>query len=123
MTMARTQPSQIKNIIQAAVHKARVQKQATALVGRAWQSAAGKGAAKHSRPIKLTRKTLVVSVDSSAWIYYLHNRKPQIEAVLNKLLAAQAVKIRLRAGDDSEQKNNNTTNKKQKRKDCAKKTN
>jgi predicted nucleic acid-binding Zn ribbon protein len=121
--MARTQPAQIKSIIQNAIQKVRAQKQATARVKRAWQTAVGKEAARHSRPIKLSRKTLVVSVDSSAWIYYLHNRKQQIEAAINKHLDAQhTIKIMLRAGDDSEQKNKASTSKKQKNKSCAKKT-
>jgi predicted nucleic acid-binding Zn ribbon protein len=107
LSMTRTQPSQIKNIIKAAVEKAQAQKKTTGRTKRAWQIAAGRKAAKHSRPQRLTRKTLVVAVDSPVWIYYLHSHKQQIETALNNQLDARHhIKIRLCAGDYSDKTNN-----------------
>jgi len=98
--MARIQPVQIKNILKSAIIKAQAQQQATQQLERAWREAAGEEAAKHSFPQQITNKTLTVTVDSSVWIYYLHNRRQHIEQQLRKQLSTQYnIKIRLRAGE------------------------
>ena len=98
--MANKQPIQIKNILKSAIMKAQAQQQAAQHLKRVWREVAGEEAAKHSFPQQIINKTLTVTVDSSVWIYYLHNHRQDIEKQLRKQLATQHnIKIRLRAGE------------------------
>ena len=98
--MANKQPVRIKNILKSAIMKAQAQQQAAQDLKRVWREVAGEEAAKHSSPQQITNKTLTVTVDSSVWIYYLHNRRQSIEQQLrNQLATKHNITLRLRAGE------------------------
>lgn len=64
-----------------------------------WSKAAGEAASAHSQPTALQNKTLVINVDSSAWIYQLRLKERDLLKKINTLLEKEAVqKIRFRAG-------------------------
>jgi predicted nucleic acid-binding Zn ribbon protein len=98
--MDKTQPLQIKDVLKAAITKAQAQQRTAQRLQEAWQKAAGGKAARHSFPQRIINKTLIIKVDSSAWIYYLHNHRRVIEQRLRKQLSAQHdIRIRLHAGE------------------------
>ncbi len=66
----------------------------------AWQRAVGVKAAKHSSPVGLKDKTLIVNVDSTVWIYQLRLKEADILKKMRKQLKKPGVeKIRFRAGE------------------------
>ena len=66
----------------------------------AWERAAGKTAARHSAPVSLRNKTLIVSVDSTVWMYQLRLQNAGLLKKINKQLKSHSVEsIRLRAGE------------------------
>ncbi|MFA5068730.1 MAG: DciA family protein [Candidatus Omnitrophota bacterium] len=93
-------PVQIKDIIRSAVDKARAAQKGTDDLRKAWQSAAGNEAAAHSYPRKKNGDTVVIVVDSSVWMHYLHCNKNVIENKLAVFLATgKGVHIKLMAGE------------------------
>ena len=65
----------------------------------AWYKAAGSKAAKHSSPAALKDETLLVNVDSTAWIYQLRLKEQDLLKKISRLLKKQKIqKIRFRAG-------------------------
>jgi predicted nucleic acid-binding Zn ribbon protein len=66
----------------------------------AWEKAAGKKAAKHTRPVGLRRASLTVNVDSSSWLFELTLKKRAILEKLQAKLEGEKLKaIRFRIGD------------------------
>ena len=66
----------------------------------AWQGAVGERASCHSRPVSISRKTLIVEIDSSTWFYTLNLKKKGILKDIKKKLGEDKVKdIRFRMGD------------------------
>ena len=66
----------------------------------AWHKAAGPKATKHSRPVLIRDKTLLVNVDSTTWIYQLRLKEQTLLKKLGRLLERQKIqKIRFRAGE------------------------
>lgn len=64
-----------------------------------WDSFAGKLLARHSSPVDLRNKTLVVNVENSAWMYMLRLKQAQILGNINKALAGGDIQdIKLRVG-------------------------
>lgn len=67
---------------------------------KAWEEAAGKQAAKHTKIKQLVKNRLIINVDSPTWIYQLNLNKESIESKLNTYLGRPpAIKIIFRAGD------------------------
>lgn len=67
---------------------------------RRWRSAAGKKAARHSRPVSLKRGILRVNVSGSSWLYELTLKKKKIVGKLAGKMKGKAVKeIRFRIGE------------------------
>ena len=65
-----------------------------------WEAAAGCGAAKHSKPITIKKSELVVSVDSSSWLYEMTLRKKDILKNLEWKFGKKNIKnIRFRIGE------------------------
>jgi len=96
-------PILLKEILKTTIKKAEEQKKGLLSeeeVQEAWQEAVGTGAAKHTKPKKLTKTILTVDVDSPTWIYQLNINKEKIEGRLNRLLKRkQPIKIKFRAGE------------------------
>ncbi len=66
----------------------------------AWLDAAGENAAKHTKPKKMTKTTLVIDVDSPTWIYQLNINKSKIEKRLNRYFKnKKPITIKFRAGE------------------------
>lgn len=71
----------------------------------AWKEAAGKAAARHSRPVSFRRAVLIVNVENSSWLYELTVRRRRIIAALEAALEDKKIKdIRFRIGDIKEGK-------------------
>jgi len=71
----------------------------------AWRRAVGEAAAKYSRPVSLSKASLVVNVASSSWLYELTVRKKEIVKALEKELKGKKIKeLRFRIGDIGEAK-------------------
>lgn len=69
-------------------------------VARTWERAAGKRAARHSRPVSFKKGVLRVAVDGSSWLYELSTKKKAILKKLEgKLGTKKAIDITLRIGD------------------------
>ncbi len=69
-------------------------------IREAWKAAAGKEAADHSRPTALRRKSLLVQVDDSSWLYQITLGKEKILEKLQEMLGKEAIEtIQLRIGD------------------------
>lgn len=67
-----------------------------------WQKAAGKKFYLHAQPISFRRKRLVVSVDSSSWLYELTMRKEKIAARLKRMLREDFKELQFRIGNPEE---------------------
>lgn len=66
----------------------------------AWETAAGRRAAKHARPASLKKSKLVVNVDGSSWLYELTLKKKEILKKLEGHLGNKRVSdIRFRIGE------------------------
>ena len=66
----------------------------------AWECAAGKPAAAHSRPISINKAVLAVNVDGSGWLYELTVKKKEILGKLGGILKSRKIKdIRFRIGE------------------------
>ena len=69
-----------------------------------WKKAAGEKAVRHSIPINIKENTLIVNVDSTAWIYQLKLKQDQILKKLTKIPTTEKIKkIRFRAGEIDKQ--------------------
>ena len=65
-----------------------------------WGAAAGCDAAKHSKPVAIKKSELVVSVDSSSWLYEMTLRKKAILKGLEGKFGKKVIKnIRFRIGE------------------------
>jgi len=64
-----------------------------------WARIAGKKAARHSRPVSFRNSQLVISVDSSSWLYELNSNKRTILKKLASVPGGAGIKnIRFRIG-------------------------
>lgn len=52
-----------------------------------WTRAAGKRAAKHSRPVQLKKSKLIVNVENSSWLYELTLNRKKIVPKLDREIA------------------------------------
>lgn len=69
-------------------------------IARVWARAAGKKAAKHTRPVSLRKSVLLVNVDGSGWLYELTTKKREMLKKLAGGVAGKKIKeIRLRIGE------------------------
>ncbi|MDP3790474.1 MAG: DUF721 domain-containing protein [Candidatus Omnitrophota bacterium] len=69
-------------------------------VTAAWESAIGKGAARHSKVRLLKDGRLVINMDDSSWLYELTVQKKEILKKLEETLKSKKIKsITLRIGD------------------------
>ncbi len=72
------------------------------LIPEMWRETVGDGIADHTRPLRLSRKTLTISVDSSAWMNELQYSIPAMIEKLNARLGQGKVKgIRMKLADPS----------------------
>ena len=70
-------------------------------IEKIWETAVGKEASRHSRPVRFKGNLLMINVDSSTWIYQLNIKKKTIEQRMGKLLKHKGpLKISLRVGED-----------------------
>lgn len=97
------QPSRIKDVVGAVIAKMSGEKKDKIdQIQEAWRAVVDKRTNAHARPASFRTKKLIVSVDSSAWMYELNMRKDQIKAGINSRLegSKEAVKeIILRIGE------------------------
>ncbi len=70
-------------------------------IASVWARAAGRKAAKHTRPVSLRRSVLIVNVDGSGWLYELTTKKREIiKKLARRGIAGKKIKeIRLRIGE------------------------
>jgi predicted nucleic acid-binding Zn ribbon protein len=98
----KNKPSHISQVVKdifGELDKAGVSNPDKVDISTVWVKAAGQKAARHSSPASLRNKTLLVSVDSSAWIYQLRLKEQELIKKMAKLLNKQEIeKIRFRAG-------------------------
>ncbi len=66
----------------------------------AWKGALGKRAASHTLPVALRKGSLIVNVDSSAWLYELTMERREILKKLDSEIKGNKIKgIRFRIGE------------------------
>ncbi len=96
-------PTPLKEILKTAIKTAEEQKKGLLSeeeVWGAWVDAAGQNAARHTKPKRLTKTTLIIDVDSPTWIYQLNINRSKIEKRLNRYLKNKnQIKIKFRAGE------------------------
>jgi len=101
--MEKKAPTLLKEILKTAIKQAEEQKKGLLTeeeVQVAWLDAAGENAAKHTKPKKMTKTTLVIDVDSPTWIYQLNINKSKIEKRLNRYFKnKKPITIKFRAGE------------------------
>ncbi|MDP8296981.1 MAG: DciA family protein [Candidatus Orphnella occulta] len=101
--MEKKAPTLLKEILKTAIKQAEEQKKGLLTeeeVQAAWLDAAGENAAKHTKPKKMTKTTLVIDVDSPTWIYQLNINKSKIEKRLNRYFKnKKPITIKFRAGE------------------------
>ncbi len=69
-------------------------------IEKTWKDIAGGKAFAHSKPASLRKKRLVVSVDSSSWLYELTLRKGELLAKLKKKIGGDKVEeLQFRIGE------------------------
>ncbi|MFH1479531.1 MAG: DUF721 domain-containing protein [Candidatus Omnitrophota bacterium] len=68
-------------------------------IEQAWKNIVGPEGVKHSRPIDIRKKVLIVEVSSSTWFYALNLKKKSILKDLEGLLEEKIEDIRFRMGD------------------------
>ena len=100
--MKQARPEHIKNIIghilgDRGLRLAEEQSE----ISLAWSKAVGKKISAHTKLSSIKKDRLVVSVDSSSWLYQLNLEKEKISKRLNKLLAKkeEPLKIYFRLGE------------------------
>ena len=66
-----------------------------------WENAAGKKAAKHTKPTFLKSKRLIINVSSSSWLYKLTLEKQNLMKEINKNLKGpkKIKELQFRIGD------------------------
>ena len=62
----------VKDVIKDLSGKGRVSEEE---IRRAWEEAAGKKAAKHTKPVLIKKSVLTINVDGSCWLYELTVKK------------------------------------------------
>ena len=102
--MNKLKPVSIKDILVSAIEGITA-KQENQLckedIEKFWEDAAGKEASRHSRPVRLKGRSLIINVDSSVWVYQLNIKKKAIEQKLSKMLKHKSpLKISLRVGEE-----------------------
>ena len=86
----------LKNVVSGLGKKRLTQDQ----IRRAWKDALGKRAASHTLPVALKKGSLVVNVDSSAWLYELTLERRVILKKLDSGIKGNKIKgIRFRIGE------------------------
>lgn len=69
-------------------------------IASAWKYAAGKAAAKHTKPVSIKKGQICINVDRSSWLYELTISKKKILEKLNGKLKKKKIKdIRFRIGE------------------------
>ncbi len=67
---------------------------------KVWQKTAGEKAYSHTRPVSIRRKTLIIEIDSSTWLYALNLKKRDLLKEIKKELQEYKIEdIRFRVGD------------------------
>lgn len=101
--MKKEGPVSIREILKTTIKKAEEQKKdllSEEEVWSAWKNAVGTNAAKHTKPKRLTRRTLIIDVNSPTWIYQLNINRERIEKRVNRQLKRDPpIKIKFRAGE------------------------
>jgi predicted nucleic acid-binding Zn ribbon protein len=103
--MDNTQPCSIKEILKKTkfnIQNQQLQQNAQ----KAWAAIVGQDAAAHTQLNSLSETSLIVSVDSPAWVYQLNTKRRHIEEQLQKRLCrAKPIKLKLIAGDTTHKTN------------------
>ena len=99
--MKKDMPRPLGDVLKKVVRNLGKKRLAEEELVKAWQGAAGKRAAAHTRLVGLRKTKLIVNVDSSAWLYDLTLKKRAIlKKVQEKAAAGGKIKdMRLRIGD------------------------
>jgi predicted nucleic acid-binding Zn ribbon protein len=99
--MRKSTPQPINDILQDVVASLnQIKKGDFSKISSSWASCAGKDLARHTRPLHLQRKTLLVGVDESAWLYQANLQKGRLLKALQKKIGAQKVQaIQFRIGN------------------------
>ncbi len=87
----------VKDVIKNLSGKGRVSEEE---IGRAWEEAAGKKAARHTKPVLIKKSVLTVNVDGSCWLYELTVKKRELLGKLDgKIRGKQLKGLRFRIGE------------------------
>lgn len=87
----------VKNVIKDLSGKGRVSEEE---INAAWEAAAGKRAAKHTKPVSIKKSVLTVNIDSSGWLYELTvKRRDLLEKLDGKIKGKKLKNLRFRIGE------------------------
>lgn len=85
---------QLKDIIKTVISDLEKKEEKETSIVRIWEEAAGRKAAKHTKPVFIKKKRLVVNVSDSSWLYKLTMDKRELIEKLNRGLKSQRKKIK-----------------------------
>ena len=92
----------VKKVIKNLSAKGRITEEE---INKAWETAAGPEAARHSRPISIRKSVLLVNVGNSSWLYELTTKKRDILKKLEGRTGAKRLKgLRFRIGETAKNK-------------------
>jgi len=92
--------SVVKNVIKSLSGRGRVSEEE---VNGAWEAAAGRKAAGHTKPVSIKKGVLTVNVDGSGWLYELTIKKKELLKKLEGKVRGKTIKgIRFRIGETKE---------------------
>jgi len=87
----------VKKVIKSLSGKGRISEEE---IKKAWEDAAGEGAAAHTKPVSIRRAVLLVNVDNSSWLYELAVKKKELLKSLEGKTGGKKLKgLRLRIGE------------------------
>jgi len=81
------QPEKVNTVLAKIFQEIEEKKSKEGSILETWEKVAGKGIARHSRPISLQGGTLIINVDRSAWLYELNLCRPLLMRRLKKELS------------------------------------
>lgn len=98
--MRKSSPQLIESVLKDVVEKiSQAKKQDIHKIISVWPQVAGKELARHARPAQLRKKTLVINVAESAWLYQANFYKEKLLATLKRKVGEGKVEnIQFRIG-------------------------
>ncbi len=99
--MRKGSPQPIGDVLKNVVERlSQTKKEDVFEIVSAWTSVAGKSLSRHTKPARLTKATLLISVDESAWFYQANLQKDKLLKALQKKVGREKIqKIQFRIGN------------------------